>query len=182
MDVPGSGDVAEREDGRAAAPSAAVITVSTRAAAGIYPDASGPALAEALRALGFVVDGPRVVADGDPVGAALRAALAQGHDLVVTAGGTGLTADDVTPEQTRPLLDRLVPGLSDAVRAAGAAAGAPASLLSRGVAGVSGRALVMNLPGSVRAVRESLAAVGPALQHAVDQLRGGDHTREDLAE
>lgn len=174
MDDQGRGVVAEPGT---PVPSAVVVTVSTRAAAGVYPDGSGPVLAEELRALGFAVTGPWVVADGEPVGEAIRSAVDQGHDLVVTTGGTGLTADDVTPEQTLALLDRLVPGLPEAIRAAGIRAGAPASLLSRGVAGTAGRTLVVNLPGSIRAVREAVAAIGPALLHAVDQLGGGDHPR-----
>lgn len=159
----------------APAPRALVVTVSTRGAAGERPDESGPALAEAVAGYGFAVDGPDLVPDGDAVGERLRAAVAQGYALVVTTGGTGLTPRDLTPEQTAPLLDRHLPGLPEAIRAAGRDAGKPGAMLSRGLAGVAGRTVVLNLPGSVRAVREGMAAVGPALAHAVDQVAGGDH-------
>lgn len=159
------------------APRALVVTVSTRAAAGAYEDRSGPAGAEALAALGFDVAPVVMVPDGPAVGAAIRDAVAGGYALVVTAGGTGLAPDDVTPEQTAPLLDRVLPGIPEAIRAAGAAAGHGAAVLSRGLAGLAGRTVVVNLPGSPSAVREGLAAVGPALRHAVDQVAGGDHPR-----
>ncbi len=162
-------------------PRALVVTVSTRAAAGVYADRSGPAAAAALAALGFEVADVLVVGDGPGVGDTLRAAVDEGYGLVVTSGGTGLASDDVTPEQTAPLLDRPVPGLAEAVRAAGSAAGAAAAL-SRGVAGLAGRTLIVNLPGSTRGVTESLAAIGPALVHAVEQVGGGDHPRHGAGE
>lgn len=158
-------------------PRALVVTVSTRAAAGVYADESGPAAAAGLTALGFDVADVLVVPDGPQVGEVLRAAVASGYALVVTTGGTGLAADDVTPEHTAPLLDRPVPGLAEAVRTAGVAAGATAAVLSRGVAGLAGRTLVVNLPGSTRAVNQGLAAIGAALVHAVAQVAGGDHPR-----
>lgn len=158
-------------------PTALVITASTRAAAGSYADEAGPAAAAVLTALGFDVSGPVVVPDGPPVGAALGAAVAAGHHLVVTAGGTGLAPSDRTPEETAPLLERTVPGIPEAIRAAGVAGGVSAAMLSRGLAGVAGRTLVVNLPGSTRAVREALEVVGPVLRHAVDQVAGGDHPR-----
>lgn len=162
------------------APRALVVTVSTRAAAGVYPDASGPALVELVRQYGFTTaDTPTIVPDGPAVGDTLRQAVAEGVTLVLTTGGTGLAADDLTPEQTAPLLDRQVPGLLEAVRVAGVAAGAPAAMLSRGLAGVAGRTLIVNLPGSVRAIRQAMEAIGPALHHAADQIAGGDHTRTD---
>lgn len=160
---------------------ALVVTVSTRASAGVYADESGPAAAEALRVLGFEVGDVLVVPDGPGVGSALRAAVDEGYALVVTTGGTGLAPDDVTPEQTAPVLDRPVPGLAEAVRTAGVAAGATAAVLSRGVAGLAGRTLVVNLPGSTRAVTESLAAIGAALVHATEQVAGGDHPRHGRA-
>lgn len=163
-------------------PRALVVTVSTRAAAGAYADRSGPAAVAALTALGFAVADAIVVPDGPDVRHALRAAVRDGYRLVVTTGGTGLAPDDVTPEQTAPLLDRPVPGLAEAVRAAGVAAGATAAVLSRGVAGLAGRTLIVNLPGSTRAVTESLAAIGPALRHAVEQVGGGDHPRHPDAD
>ena len=156
---------------------ALAITVSNRAAAGVYDDRSGPVLAELLRSAGCEVDGPQVVADGDPVEAALRDALRAGYDVVVTTGGTGLTPTDLTPEMTRKVLDREIPGIADAIRQEGAAAGVPASVLSRGLAGLAGQTLIVNLPGSTGGVRDGMAVLSRVLAHAVDQARGGDHPR-----
>ena len=156
---------------------ALAITVSNRAAAGIYDDRSGPVLVELLRSAGCEVDGPQVVADGDPVEAALRDALRTGYDVVVTTGGTGLTPTDLTPEMTRKVLDREVPGIADAIRQEGAAAGVPASVLSRGLAGLAGQTLIVNLPGSTGGVRDGMTVLSRVLAHAVDQARGGDHAR-----
>jgi molybdenum cofactor synthesis domain-containing protein len=158
---------------------ALAVTVSNRAAAGVYEDRSGPVLAELLRAAGCDVDGPRVVPDGDPVAAALREALAAGYDVVVTTGGTGLTPGDLTPEMTRQVIEREVPGIAEALRATGAAAGVPAAILSRGLAGVAGRTLIVNLPGSTGGVRDGMAVLAPVLGHAVSQINGGDHVRTD---
>jgi molybdenum cofactor synthesis domain-containing protein len=158
---------------------ALAVTVSNRAAAGIYEDRSGPVLADLLRSAGCAVDGPLVVPDGDPVEVALRDAVAEGYDLVVTTGGTGLTPGDLTPEMTRRVLEREIPGIAEALRAAGAAAGVPAAILSRGVAGVAGRTLVVNLPGSTGGVRDGMAVLAPVLGHAVSQIHGGDHVRAD---
>ena len=156
---------------------ALAITVSNRAAAGVYADRSGPVLVELLRSAGCEVDGPQVVADGDPVEAAVRDALRTGYDVVVTTGGTGLTPTDLTPEMTRKVLDREVPGIADAIRQEGAAAGVPASVLSRGLAGLAGQTLIVNLPGSTGGVRDGMAVLSRVLAHAVDQARGGDHPR-----
>jgi len=156
---------------------ALAITVSNRAAAGVYEDRSGPVLAELLRAAGCEVDGPRVVADGDPVEPALRDAVRAGYDVVVTTGGTGLTPTDLTPEMTRKVLDREVPGIADAIRQEGAAAGVPSAVLSRGLAGLAGQTLIVNLPGSTGGVRDGMAVLSRVLTHAVDQVRGGDHPR-----
>jgi molybdenum cofactor synthesis domain-containing protein len=158
---------------------ALAVTVSNRAAAGIYEDRSGPVLADLLRAAGCDVDGPLVVADGDPVEVALRDAVAAAYDVVVTTGGTGLTPGDLTPEMTRRVLDREIPGIAEALRTAGAAAGVPAAILSRGVAGVAARTLVVNLPGSTGGVRDGMAVLAPVLGHAVSQIHGGDHVRAD---
>jgi molybdenum cofactor synthesis domain-containing protein len=100
--------------------------------------------------------------------------VAAGADVVITTGGTGISPTDATPEVTRALLDYEVPGLADAIRAAGSAA-VPTSVLSRGVAGVVGRTLVVNLPGSTGGVRDGLSVLDAVLEHAIDQLRGGDH-------
>jgi molybdenum cofactor synthesis domain-containing protein len=158
---------------------ALAVTVSNRAAAGIYEDRSGPVLAELLRSAGCAVDGPLVIPDGDAVETALRDAVAGGYDLVVTSGGTGLTPADLTPEMTRRVLDREIPGIAEALRSAGAAAGVPAAILSRGLAGVAGRTLIVNLPGSTGGVRDGVAVLAPVLEHAVSQINGGDHVRSD---
>ncbi len=154
---------------------ALVVTASNRAAAGVYEDRGGPVLAEGLRAMGFTVDGPLVVPDGDPVGAALRDAVARGYDIVLTTGGTGLSPTDGTPEATAAVLDREVPGLAEAIRAYGVAHGVPTAALSRGLAGVAGGTLVVNLPGSPGGCRDGIAVLREVLPHAVSQLRGGDH-------
>jgi molybdenum cofactor synthesis domain-containing protein len=154
---------------------ATVIAASNRAAAGVYEDTTGPLIVSALQELGFEVDGPVVVPDGDPVGQAIRAAVDAGARAVLTTGGTGLTPTDLSPEVTRPLLDREVPGVAEAIRAHGVANGVPTAALSRGLAGVAGQAFVVNLPGSRGGVKDGLAVVVPLLRHAVEQIVGSDH-------
>jgi len=155
--------------------SALVITVSTRAAAGVYADKSGPIVASALDDLGFDVTGPVVVPDGDDVGAALRDAIAVGHAVVITTGGTGLNPRDHTPEQTKGVVEREVPQLAAAIARYGVDHGVPTAVLSRGIAGVAARTLIVNLPGSSGGARDGMVVLGPVLMHAVSQLRGGDH-------
>ncbi|HEX5986261.1 MAG TPA: MogA/MoaB family molybdenum cofactor biosynthesis protein [Nocardioides sp.] len=154
---------------------AAVVVASNRASAGVYEDTTGPLIVAALRDEGFEVDDPVVVPDGEPVGAAIKEAVASGARAVLTTGGTGLTPTDRTPEVTRPLLDREVPGVAEAIRARGVAQGVPTAALSRGLAGVSGQAFVVNLPGSRGGVKDGLAVVVPLLRHAVEQIVGSDH-------
>jgi molybdenum cofactor synthesis domain-containing protein len=154
---------------------ALVITASNRAAAGVYADRGGPVLAEGLRGWGFAVDGPLVVRDGEPVAQALRDAVRQEYDVVLTTGGTGLSPTDRTPEATRSVLEREIPGLAEAIRFRGTSAGVPTAALSRGLAGLAGRTLIVNLPGSPGGCRDGLTVLDGVLVHAVDQIRGGDH-------
>ena len=132
---------------------AVVVVASNRAAAGVYEDATGPLIVTFLTELGFEVGAPAVVPDGDPVGEAIANAVADGARVVLTTGGPGLTPTDRTPEATRPLLDREVPGL----------------------AGVAGTCLVVNLPGSRGGVKDALAVLEPVLVHACEQVVGSDH-------
>ena len=155
---------------------ALAITISNRASAGVYEDTSGPVLADLLAEAGCAVD-TLVVPDGDPVEQALLDGVASGYRVIVTTGGTGLTPGDLTPEMTRKVIDREVPGIAESIRAAGVAAGIPSAMLSRGVAGLAGEVLIVNLPGSSGGVKDGMQVLTPVLAHAVDQARGGDHPR-----
>jgi molybdenum cofactor synthesis domain-containing protein len=157
---------------------ARVIVASNRAAAGVYADTSGPLLVAGLRQLGCEVDEPVVVPDGEPVAVALGDAVGAGIDVVLTSGGTGISPTDATPEMTRRLLDYEVPGIAEAIRAHSLAK-VPTAALSRGLAGVARRTLIVNLPGSTGGAKDGLAVLGPILAHAVEQVRGGDHPRSD---
>jgi molybdenum cofactor synthesis domain-containing protein len=155
---------------------ALAITISNRASAGVYEDKSGPVLAGLLAEAGCAVD-TLVVPDGDPVEQALLDGVASGYQVIVTTGGTGLTPGDRTPEMTRKVIDREIPGIAESIRAAGVAAGIPSAMLSRGVAGLAGDVLIVNLAGSSGGVKDGMQVLTPVLAHAVDQARGGDHPR-----
>lgn len=154
---------------------ARVVTASNRASAGVYEDRSGDILRQGLVELGYDVTEPVVVPDDiAAIQGALRAALADRVDLVVTTGGTGISQFDVTPEATGPLLERQLPGIPEALRAAAREA-VPTADLSRGLAGVTGHSLIINLPGSPGAVRDGLAVISRLAGHVLDQLAGVDH-------
>lgn len=154
---------------------AAVITCSNRSAAGSRPDDSGEVLASWLATCGHDVVLRVVVPDEvAAIRAAVRSGLAAGAAVVLTTGGTGLAPSDVTPEAVRPLLEREVPGIAEALRMV-AHSKVPTSVLSRGVAGTVGAALVVTLPGSPGGVRDGIDVLTPLLEHAVAQLSGGDH-------
>jgi molybdenum cofactor synthesis domain-containing protein len=150
------------------------ITVSDRAASGVYDDRGGPLLVSLLVDAGCEVDGPVVVPDGEPVEAELRSAIAGRYDVVVTTGGTGVSPRDLTPEMTARVLDREILGIAEAIRAAGRTA-VPTAVLSRGLAGVAGRTLIVNLPGSPGGVRDGMAVLAPLIGHVASQLAGEDH-------
>ena len=150
---------------------AAIVTISTKGAAGKRVDESGPAIREALEAAGIKVVHTKLVSDGvTPVGNAIREA-SQKANVVITSGGTGLSPNDMTPEATRRVIDREAPGIAEALRAHSLTK-TPHGMLSRGVAGTLGSALVVNLPGSPKAARESLEVLIPVLSHAVELLAG----------
>jgi molybdenum cofactor synthesis domain-containing protein len=161
--------------GLPAGASAVVVTVSDRSAAGERADTSGPLLVDLLQSLGFDVARPVVVPDVvDDIEAALRVAVGSGADLVVTTGGTGMSPRDVTPEATMRVVDRLAPGIAEALRQQNRQQ-VPTTILSRAVAGIADHSLVVNLPGSTGGVRDGVAVLTPVVGHAVAQLRGGDH-------
>lgn len=154
---------------------AAVITCSNRSAAGDREDESGELLAGLLAGQGHLVLFRRVVPDEiEAIRDAVRTAVEDGARLVLTTGGTGITPTDVTPEAVQPILDKQVPGIAEMLRLASRDR-VPTSVLSRGVSGVLGRALVVTLPGSPGGVRDAMALLAPLVQHAIDQIGGGDH-------
>jgi molybdenum cofactor synthesis domain-containing protein len=153
------------------------VTASNRASRGVYADKGGPLLVESLTEMGFAAEGPTVVPDGEPVQKALQEAVEAGYAVVLTTGGTGISPTDRTPEMTRAVLDYEIPGIPEAIRAEGLAK-VPTAALSRGTAGVAGRTLIVNLPGSTGGVRDGLAVLTRLLRHAVDQIHGGDHPVE----
>ena len=162
------------EEGPALRGTARVVIASTRAADGSYEDRTGPRLLRWLEGRGLDTFDRQVVSDGPEVGQALAAAIAEGIDIVITSGGTGISPTDVTPEQTAPLIDREMPGILEEVRRRGAQKIATA-LLSRGLAGMAGRSFVVNLPGSRGGVEDGIAVLDPILDHLLEQRDGGDH-------
>ncbi len=156
--------------------------MSDRVSRGEAEDRSGPAAAEALARLGFTVGEPTVVPDGIPSVTGVLRDLVGEVDLIVTSGGTGFSERDVTPEATLEVIERTAPGLAEAMRSATFGAN-PHGMLSRGVAGIAGTTLIVNLPGSVKGVEESLEVIGPALGHGVELLKNpkSDHNAPESA-
>jgi molybdenum cofactor synthesis domain-containing protein len=158
---------------------ALVVSVSNRAAAGVYEDTTGPRIVAALQEWGCADVRAIVVPDGEPVRAALLEGVAGGCDIIVTTGGTGVTPTDRTPEMTREVLDREIPGIAEAIRNYGVGQGIATAALSRGLAGQAASTVIVNLPGSSGGVKDGLAVLKPLLPHAVEQIHGSDHERAD---
>ncbi len=163
--------MSERQESR---PRGAVITISDACARGEREDASGATLRELLATVAEVVETVVIPDDREQIEAVLRACSERGLDLVLTTGGTGLGPRDVTPEATLAVVERLAPGLAEAMRQESLKK-TPHAMLSRGVAGARGRTLIVNMPGSPKAVRECFAVIAPVLAHAVHVMAGGGH-------
>ncbi len=173
--MPGGYTVTPMEQPEGSAGRALVVVVDDRQARGVAEDHSGALVTELLDEAGFVVDGVVVVsADEVEIRNALNTAVIGGVDLVVSVGGTGVTPRDVTPEATRAVLDREVPGIAEALRASGLAAGSTEAGLSRGLVGISGSTLVVNIAGSRAAVRDGLATLGPMAAQVIAELSSLD--------
>lgn len=157
--------------------SAVVIVASTRGAAGQADDRTGPVIQEWLTARGFETASPEIVADGEPVGAAVRTSLIKQPTIIVTTGGTGISPSDATPEQVGPLLDVQLPGIIEEIRRRGSST-IPAAMLTRGVAGFASDTFVVTLPGSPGGVRDGLAVLDQVLEHLLGQraqTSSGEH-------
>ncbi len=155
---------------------AVVITASNRASAGVYADTSGEILAAGLTKLGYELKDPIVIPDNiSQIQAAIELSLAGKVDLIVTTGGTGVSPHDVTPEATAPLIKKLLPGIPEAFRAYSRDR-VPTTDLSRGLAGVTGSSLIINLPGSPGGVKDGLVIIERLAGHVHDQIAGVDHT------
>ncbi|WP_342357707.1 MULTISPECIES: MogA/MoaB family molybdenum cofactor biosynthesis protein [unclassified Nesterenkonia] len=175
----GETDYSDAQTSRMIAP----VIVSTRAATGVTEDRSAPVIAEFAKKIGFFTRPPVLIPDGEGVLAALSELLVQIEPaVIITSGGTGLTPDDLTPEFTKPLLDKEIPGIMEAVRAHGRTKN-PLASLSRGVAGVTGKTVIVNLPGSPKAVREGMEVLVQVLPHLCDQVADiRDHEAWDSEE
>lgn len=156
-------------------PNVAIITASNRASQGIYEDKSGDILARGLEELGFTIESTVIVADNIAlISTEISKAIALKIDLIVTTGGTGISPTDVTPEATAPLLQKVLPGINEALRAFSRDK-VPTADLSRGLAGTADQSLIINLPGSPGGVRDGLVIIGRLAMHAISQLAGEDH-------